>query len=274
MSQEQDEQTLSQPGASEGALDAQQTLESSSPAQSVQAEEQDPGIPQKFVGKSPAEIMQAYRELERERGRMANELGQARKEREAYEEKYRNLERDAMRYQAMPTQTPPQAAKVEAEMDPLSAFESKFDEDPKLAIREALRRQQELVRRQTVEQSMQQRAAEAQEFYWRQKKENPDYARREPIMQQLVSEFQDVIKPEYLNSTKVLKALDLMSRGSDLDFYTKQAVEKVQRDGLAVRDEKRRAQSESSSSDGGGQSVPFEKLSLDEMRKFLGRVDD
>lgn len=42
------------------------------------AEGGDDGIPEKFRGKSKAEIARAYQELERDRGRIANELGELR----------------------------------------------------------------------------------------------------------------------------------------------------------------------------------------------------
>ena len=64
-----------------------------------------------------------------------------------------------------------------------------------------------------------------------------------------------------------------MSRGADIDYYTKQAAERAQKDGLSVRSEKQRAQSESSTSQGDKQ-VSFTDLSLEDMRKALGRSDD
>ena len=65
----------------------------------------------------------------------------------------------------------------------------------------------------------------------------------------------------------------MMSRGADVDYYSKQAVERVQKEGLSVRSEKQRAQSESAFSQG-EKTVAFESLSLDEMRRALGRSDD
>lgn len=230
-------------------------------------------IPEKFVGKSPLEIIHAYRELEKERGRLASELGSTRKERESLEEQYRSLERERIAQSQMPTQRPPKVVEMEEEVDPLSVFERKFEEDPKEAIKQALKGLNQSVNTKLKQQTIQQIQAEGSEYYWKQKKDNPDYSRREPLMQQLASELQDIVKPEYLNSAKVLRALDLMSRGADVDYYAKQAVERVQKDGLSVRSEKQRAQSESAVSKG-DRAVPFQNLSLDEMRKALGRADD
>lgn len=250
-----------------------QTQELSTSGQSEAVEDVN-AIPEKFVGKSPMEIIQAYRSLEKERGRLASELGSTRKERESLEEQYRKLERERMAEMQMPTQRPPKVVQLqEEEVDPVSVFESKFEEDPKEAIKQALRGLNQSVSSKLQKQTMQQIQADGADYYWKQKKENPDYSRREPLMQQLASELQDVIKPEYLNSVKVLKALDMMSRGADVDYYAKQAVERVQKEGLSVRSEKQRAQSESAFSQG-EKVVAFEKLSLDEMRRALGRSDD
>lgn len=254
------------------ALTEPQSQEISTLGQTAAVEEANT-IPEKFVGKSPMEIIQAYRELEKERGRLASELGSTRKERESLEEQYRMLERERIAQTQMPTQRPPKVVQMEEELDPVSVFESKFEEDPKEAIKQALKGLNQSVSSKLKQQSLQQIQAEGAEYYWKQKKENPDYSRREPLMQQLASELQDIVKPEYLNSVKVLRALDLMSRGADTDYYAKQAVERVQKDGLSVRSEKQRAQSESAVSYG-EKSVSFDKLSLDEMRRALGRSDD
>lgn len=254
------------------AVEQPQSQETSTLGQTAAVEEAN-AIPQKFVGKSPMEIIQAYRELERERGRLASELGSARKERESLEDQYKTLERERIVQMQMPTQRPPKVVQMEEEVDPVSVFESKFEEDPKEAIKLALKGLNQSVSSKLKQQSIQQIQAEGTDYYWKQKKENPDYSRREPLMQQLASELQDVVKPEYLNSVKMLRALDLMSRGMDVDYYAKQAVERVQKDGLSVRSEKQRAQSESAVSNG-DTSVPFDKLSLDEMRRALGRSDD
>lgn len=269
------DEKIAQPQATsqESQADVQPQSQEISTLGQTEAVEEANSIPQKFVGKSPMEIIQAYRELEKERGRLASELGSTRKERESLEEQYKSLERERIAQMQMPTQRPPKVVQMEEEVDPVSVFESKFEEDPKEAIKQALKNLNQSVSSKIKQQSMQQIQAEGADYYWKQKKENPDYSRREPLMQQLASELQDVVRPEFLNSAKVLRALDLMSRGMDVDYYSKQAVERVQKDGLSVRSEKQRAQSESAVSQG-DTSVSFEKLSLDEMRRALGRSDD
>jgi hypothetical protein len=253
----------------------QETLESSSQEQSLETDEQYQ-IPEKFVGKSPFEIAQAYREAEKDRGRLANELGSARKEREELENRLKELERESARYAPMPTQVaPPTQPTPQVEADPLSVIDTQWDEDPKQAFKNAIRLQQEMLTKQNQQQSVQQRQTDANQWYYSQKKENPDYARREQLMQQASHRFNSIIKPEYANSVEVLQALDLISRGMDIDYYSKQAVDKARQDGLSVREEKRRAQSESSYSEGeSSASVDVRKMPLDDLEKLLGESDD
>lgn len=250
------------------AVEQPQSPEISTLGQTEAVEEAN-SIPQKFVGKSSMEIIQAYRELEKDRGRLASELGSARKERETLEEQYRQAERERIAYAQAANQRQPRTVQIEEAQDPVAVFDSKFDEDPRNAVKMALN----AVSSQMKQQSRAQAQSEAEGYYRKQKQENPDYARREPIMQQLAVEMQDIIRPEALTSVKALRALDLMSRGVDMDYYTKQAVERGQKDGLSVRSEKQRAQSESATSKTDS-SVSFKNLSLDEMRKVLGRSDD
>lgn len=266
-----DQQATSQENNAQATTE-QQTLELSTQGQSDVVEDVN-SIPQKFVGKSPMEIIQAYKELEKDRGRLASELGSTRKDKEELENRYKQVE-SAYTTQQYQAQAPRQVQiQAEEEADPVSVFEAKFEEDPRNAIKDALKQINSSVSNRLKKQSLAQAQAEASAYYNSQKQNNPDYARREPIMQQLALEMQDIIKPEALTSVKALKALDLMSRGADVDYYTKQAAERAQKDGLSVRSEKQRAQSESSTSQGDKQ-VSFADLSLEEMRKALGRSDD
>jgi len=254
------------------ATTEQQTPELSTQGQSAAVEDAN-SIPQKFVGKSPMEIIQAYKELERDRGRLASELGSARKDKEELETRYKQVESAYATHQNQ-VQAPRQVQiQAEEEVDPVSVFEAKFEEDPRVAIREALKELNNSVSNKLKKQTLAQMQAEAVEYYNTQKRNNPDYARREPIMQQLAAELSDIVKPEHVNSVRVLKALDLMSKGLNIDHYTSEAAARAQKDGLSVRSEKQRAQSESASSQGDKQ-VSFAELSLDDMRKALGRSDD
>lgn len=266
----QDEQISNQSETSQADQeDQRQTPESSTSDQSVQTGDV---IPQKFVGKSALDIVKAYQELEKRAGKMANELGTTRKEHEELQSKYRDAERQSAQYRQIPTQAPHQDQSVVQKEDPYASFDTQFDDDPKGATKQLAASIQKQIAQQNQQAAMQERLRQASEFYQEQRKSNPDYVRREDQMRALASELGQIIRPEYLNSVEALRMLDLVSRGKDVDYYAKQAVDKAKKDGLSSREEKMRAQSESSNSEG-ETKVKFDNLSLSEMEAMLGFAD-
>ena len=93
-------------------------------------------------------------------------------------------------------------------------------------------------------------------------------------MQQAVAQYGHLFKSEQLNSVQALQMFDILSKGMDVDYYSKQAVETAQKNGSSALEEKRRAQSETSNSEGDVGGVRFEDLSVDEMEKMLGDSDE
>jgi hypothetical protein len=260
---ERDELTTEQPVASDQEQQTQET------GQSVQAEE-GLQVPQKFLESSKIDVIQAYTELEKDRGRIANELGDLRKEREELEEKYRQLELQRMQtpQQPMQNQPTPQQVQPQQELDPLSVLRSKFADDPQAAIEEAIKTQTEMIQNQVQMQRLQDQSSKASDYLHGQAQENPDFARRVPAMQQLAQQYVHMVKPEYQNSVEMIKILDLASRGSDLDYYKKTALEEAQSHRAAVLEEKRRAQSVSSNSEGDA-SVDVSKMSNEDYLKTM-----
>lgn len=256
-------------------IQQEQPVETSSPEQPPVEDEGQAVIPEKFLNSSKADIIKAYQELEKERGRLASEVGTLRKAREEYEEKLRQLQEKASQFSFQQPQQSLQQPQAQSEpsVDPFSVLEQKFEEDPKEAVKEALKKQQELLTQYTQNLTAQQQAQLAADWYWRQKKENPDYARREPIMAQLAQQFSDIIKPEAANSIKVLQALDLMSKGMDIDYYAKQAIERERSKLSSSKEEKRRAKSESSSGSGSSNdAIDLLKLSDEEFVKTVEKL--
>jgi len=225
-------------------------------------------IPTKFVGKSFDEVLGAYKEVESYAGKMASEKAQAESAREALEQRIQELES-----QQRQSQYSQPEAQVEPEVDPFDEFDSKFDDDPKQAIRELAKQNRASYKAETAKQQSARNKAEAQEYYNAQTKENPDYKRREQTMLDIAKEYGDIFGKDMLNSAKGLKFLDMASKGRDVSYYESQAIERSKKDGLSTRDEKRAAQSDSSSSEGEDTTTSFGDLSLEEMRKILGRAD-
>lgn len=234
--------------------------------QQGEPEAEDLSIPTKFVGKSSEEIVRAYVELEKLNGRIASERAQEKQEREELAARLQALESERVQSQQyQPTSAQPAAQ----QLDPLSVLDSKFDADPHAAIREALRLQAEQLTQAQKQARLQQQMQEAQSYYLKQKSDNPDFARREALMQRLVQEFGPLMNPDLAGSVTALKALDLMSKGMDVEYYERQAVERVKKEGLSKRDEKIASQVETSAPSQ-AEAKKFEDLSLEEMEKFLG----
>lgn len=244
------------------------------PTEVGQPEQTETGIiPEKFEGKSLDDIMSAYRELEKDRGRLASEVGESRKKMEELEEKYRTEELSRMS-QPVPPQQDVQPAQ---QMDPFSVLRTKFDEDPRAAIEESMQIQQDLLQNQMQMQRLQDQSNKAHDYYNNQKKDNPDFARRETSMQSLAKQYAHVVKPEYLNSPEMIKILDLASRGNDIGYYEQSAIKTAQERGASVLEEKRRAGSVSSNSEGDKQGS-LSDMSNDEFLKTMetlyGHKDD
>jgi len=258
-----------QPAISEeqGQDPTQEALVGESEATEVQ------GIPKKFVGKSVSDVITAYSALESKLGQVASERAQEQKQREELEAKLRELENFQQPSSYAQSQYVTQPKPEPAVVDPFDQFDHKFEEDPKHAIKSLLQQQQEQIKREMQYSVLQQRASSAKDYYERQQKDNPDYVRRDKLMQQLAQRYAHILRPDMLNSIEAFQVLDLMSKGADLAHYEKKAAERIQKDGLSVRDEKKRAQTESSNS-AGDERIDFKELSLDEMEKMLPYKED
>lgn len=266
MSDVEQEEITSQPEASteDQALETQ--------GQPEQASEPT-GIPEKFIEASKVDVIRSYQEVEKDRGRLANELGELRKKQEQMEEQYRLLEAQRLQQQTAPVQQDYE----QQELDPLSVYDSKFDEDPREAIRQTFELQQQKLENAARKARLESQASKAAEYYLQQKQENPDFARREPVMQQLGQQFQHMIAEEYQNSPEIIRALDLMSKGLDIDYYTKNAAVESQKHRASVAEEKRRAQSQQATSAGDVDSYLDPNLSHEEWlaraKKLYGHSD-
>jgi hypothetical protein len=255
-----DQQEISEEKEQDSGLEAQ-------PEESLSAGESE--IPEKFRGKSAVDVIDSYLELEKHLGQISSQRAQEQKEKEELERRMAELERT---YQSTPTQQQPQVTEQRVE-DPLSSFDERFEEDPKGAIKTFFKQQQEHLEQQSKKSLMQQRADAAREYYNKRAVEDQDYARREKAMLDIAKQYNHIIKSDYAQSKELLQLLDLASKGNDLKYYQEAAIERAKKDGLSVRDEKRRAQSESSNSQG-DQRVKFSQLSMEEMEEALGYSDE
>ena len=233
------------------------------PSQEASSSEVNSQIPEKFLNASKMDILQAYKELEKERGRLANEVGELRKIKEDYDSRIAQLEASLSQVDLSKEQQPMAAS---PEVDPVEVIRSKFDEDPASAIAEALKLQEQKLLQQTQALTAEQQKALSLEWVEKKRKEDPDFSRREKKMLEIAQAFKDVFNPAAKNSIQFLRLIDLASKGADLDYYQQQALASAE----AKKQEKQQAFSESSSRGSlAGEEIDLSKLSHEEYIKAI-----
>lgn len=244
----------------------QEALEASAEESQAPEAELD-AIPEKFVGKSPLDIIKAYNNAERQLSKVSSERAEERKRREELEKRVQETEA-----RIASLSQPAQHREVEkAESDPFADYEKQFDSDPKEAIKSLVSKSREQAKRERELGIMQQEALQAQDYYQSQKRDNPEYAKLEPTMQALAREYGDLVDPRKVNSVKALKLLHLAAQGMTRDAFASEIASKAKKETSAVKQEKRAAFSESSNSKNSN-SKRWEDLSVEEMEKLLPKA--
>ena len=216
-------------------------------------------IPTKFVGKSVEELIPAYDNLEKELGRLRNEVGEKNK---------RLQEWEARQNFVQPIVQQPVASQPVKTLE--DQYLEEFDVNPKAAILKLNKAEKEQMRQELT-------AAQQQEFYNQAKsgsvKGYDNFAELEPEMINLTGQFVDLIRPDRLTDPKLVKALYLMARGSTSTDQIAKAEKKGAQRAEAIRKEKAASASESPGSSLTKDTVNFEGLTREEQRKFLGVAD-
>lgn len=244
----------------------QEALEAS--AEDSQPEAELDTIPEKFIGKSALEIIKAYNNAEKQLSKVSSERAEERKRREDLEKRVQETESRLSSLSSQPVQ---QRQEQSPETDPFAEYEKQFDSDPKEAIKSLVAKSREQARRERELAQMQAEAANAADFYNSQKRDNPEYAKLEPTMQALAREYGDLVDPRKVNSVKALKLLHLAAQGMTREAFASEVASKAKKETSAIKQEKRAAFSESSSTKNSA-GKNFEDLSLEEMEKVLGVV--
>jgi hypothetical protein len=258
----------------EKEINAQATDAESVEASSNQVEETgletsqpDESIPEKFRGKSPQEIIRSYKELEKSYGKISSERSHSEKEKEAIAQRLAQVEQQLQVVAASSSQ---QQSPAPEEADPFASIDEEFEVDPKGVLKKVVRHLSEQPKKLEQRMSTQARAKEAADFYNQQIKENQEFRELEPEMKRLAVQYKDLVKAEHLNSKETMQLLYTLAKGQSVGNYAKAAAEKAVKANNLVKDEKRRAVSESSGAGSTSGSVDFKDLSLDEMRRMLG----
>lgn len=251
----------------QSGLEAQ--IENQEPTQVEESAEEAElsAIPEKFVGKSPFEIIQAYNNLEKHSSKVSSERSEERKKREELESKYKDLEARVASLQSQPARQP---ERTSPEVDPFSEYEEQFDQNPKEAIRSLVGKTRKQVQQELELRAMQEEQVRAAEFHTTQKTTNPEYAKLEPTMAALANEYGDLVNPTKASSVKALKLLHLAAKGARLEEFISEAASKAKKESNSVREEKRSAFSEGSASSKAETRKRIEDMSVEEIEKLYG----
>lgn len=236
-------------------------VDASADAQSTEVE--DDSLPEKFRGKSAKEIAEAYANLEKKLGEISSERSHREREAEALANRLSQLESQVQQRQAQ-----------EEEADPLEGLEQEFLEQPEKAFRKAVEHVKESVKKTRKELQLESKAQAAAVHYERLKKENPDFSELEPEMIRLSRELGSMVRPEEMNTPKAIDILYQLAKANNLSKYTSEAAAKAGKASDLVKEEKRRARSESASNGASASSRNFADLSLEEMKRKLGVTDN
>ncbi len=221
-------------------------------------------LPEKFKGKSAAEIYQSYAELEKQLGKISSQRSHAEQEAESVKQRLAEIE---ARLQA-----PAQQAQA---TDPLESLDEELAIEPAKALRRVVDTVDQKVSSAIGRISAESQARETAAYVQRRAQENPDFAELLPEMQSIAKELIPKMGDRFTNTPETVDYLYTLARGKNVDRYVKAATEKAMKSGEGIKEEKRRAFSESGST-GASQdgNVSFEDLSLDQMAAKLPRHNE
>lgn len=234
-------------------------------------DELESSLPEKFRGKSAYDIYESYKQVEKDKGRIASELGQSRKAAEDAAARASLLERQ-LQEATQARNTTPANPEPQPEADPLADFDARFAKDPKEAVKYAAQASFNEARRAQANADIRMQQQLATNRYEQLKKDKSDFGELEPEMHNLAKQYGAYLRPEVANRPEVVDLMYDLARGRNAEKLISKAIENSKKSGDLVREEKRSAFSESSNSNGVSER-PFEDLTIEEMEKRLGRSD-
>jgi len=253
----------------EGQATQQQDAPEADPeANLLAAEAEVEAIPEKYVGKSPLEIIKMHREAERVIGRLGSEKGF--KEREAEELRQRMAQLEARFTQ---TQQPPQhqSAQPVVEEDPAKVFDKYWEENPKEAIQKAFETVAQRERRIRDQAEFESNNRALASKYQEMKSKHSDFDQLEPVMTQMVQSLRSsgLVSDRALNRPEALEFLYKAARGENFEKSVETEAEKKAKKQTQIREQKKAAFSESGSSRSEATKAPS-SMTAKELAAMIG----
>lgn len=231
------------------------------------SDEADFSIPQKFVGKSPAEIIASYQELEKKIGQLGSEKSKAEKAAEDAAKQAAFYEQQLAVVSQQGRTAPQQSSQ---EQDPIAVFEKAWEtEGPREAIKKLVAFNQE----QFSKTARQDALRNTQSYVEKLKKENPDFVELMPEMEKLAKQYEPFLHPDVAISPAAVDMVYNLAKAQNLPKYVQAEAAKTTAVSEITKTKKRQATSESSHGSQGETTVDFANLSRAEMQKMLGYAD-
>jgi len=234
-------------------------------AEAAESKPEADELPEKFKGKSAAEIARSYSELEKQFGKVSSQRSHSETEAAELRNRLALLEQRVVQQSQQPSQQQQQDA------DPLASLEEEFALEPTKAFKKVVESLRGEIHQTREQIAMDTQSRETANHYAKLKAENPDFVALEPEMQKLAAELAPVLDRRFINTPQFIDRLYTLARGQNIERYTSEALTKAKTASDNIRNEKRSAHSESVQSSPAQAETPFEDLSIEQMAQRLGR---
>lgn len=255
----------------QGETTQQEEAQSSDPDANLLAAPEEEAIPEKYVGKSPAEIIKMHQEAERVIGRLGSEKGFKEREAEELRQRMAQLEQRFLQSSQPPQHQPAQPV---VEEDPAKVFDKYWEENPKEAIQKAFETvaQREKRMRDQAEFEANNRALASK--YQEMKSKHSDFDQLEPVMTQMIQSLRSsgLVSDRALNRPEALEFLFLAAKGQNFERAVETEAEKKAKQQTKIREQKKAAFSESGASRGEPTKAPKD-MTAKELAALIGYSD-
>ncbi len=209
-------------------------------------------VPEKYQGKTLDEVLKIAQDQDSYIGKLGSERSYEKSE----AEKFRS-ELDSLKSQLDTKQT----------QDQEESLKQGLEADPAKAIMDYIDQKTGNVE-QKVEQDKLDRSKQEASTYYNGLLGNSDFVRRQSHVDKVAGALKQYVKPEFLNSSGFIEVCDLVSKGTDIDYYVQQSQTEAASKKEANLQEKRDAQTVSGSSSGQSVNTTSVKMTEAELKEL------
>ena len=208
-------------------------------------------VPDKYQGKTLEEVLKIAQDQDSYIGKLGSEKSYEKSEAEKF-----RAELDSLKSQLDVKQT----------QDQEESLKQGLEADPAKAIMDYIDQKTGSVE-QKVEQDKLDRSKQESQTYYNGLLGNSDFVRRQPHVEKVAGALKQYVKPEFLNSPGFIEVCDLVSKGTDIDYYVQQSQTEAASKKEAALQEKRDVQAVTGSSSGQTVSTSTTEMTEADLKK-------